>query len=107
MFQTGAEWRVQHSFTVFKRHPDIFKKDAPKKYFDEDGHSDNWLNYWVSNPINHSTKNNQVNPDNYWFVVEDEMFKPAFHVSESNIDVLHRLVQELIDFRLMQCIATN
>lgn len=93
---------AQQSFIVLKRHPVLFQKDLSEKYHAEDGKSSSWLKYWKSNPIKFSTKNNKEKPDDYWFIVEGDQFKPAFHVRDEHIDLLHGYVQELIDLRLME-----
>ena len=93
---------AEQSFIVLKRHPVLFQKDLSEKYHAEDGKFLSWLKYWKSNPIKFSTKNNKEKPDDYWFIVEGDLFKPAFHVREEHIDLLHGYVQELIDLRLME-----
>ena len=93
---------AQQSFIVLKRHPVLFQKDLSEKYHAENGKSSSWLKYWKSNPIKFSTKNNKEKPDDYWFIVEGDQFKPAFHVRDEHIDLLHGYVQELIDLRLME-----
>lgn len=95
------EQLAAQSFMILQRHPDVFRQDVPEKFRDENGQSPAWLKYWKANPIQFSTKNGKDNPEEYWFVVEHDTFKPAFDIQAGHVDRLHQWVQELIDLRLM------
>ena len=93
---------ANHSRYLFDRHPELINIDLPEQQRLLAADSAAWLTYWKNNPIKHSSSGSTGSKADYWFEVRDDRFYPRFTVSDSEIDTLHQMVQELLDLRLAQ-----
>ncbi len=87
------------SWQVLNRYPQLKQHDLPKQEQCLKATDKAWLTYWRKNPVNAFTKAKYP-----WFIIENDRFKANFEVSHSDKDMLHDLVQELVDLRLAQYI---
>lgn len=94
---------AERSWLVLKRRPDLFNSELPEKQKHLKASEPAWHRYWKNNPINAFVGNNKakITP---WFTVEEGVFIAKVTPNELEIDVLHQLMQELVDFRLAQYI---
>lgn len=93
---------ARHSRQVIERHPEIAARDLGPKERALTADSDGWFRYWRDNPIKFSTTGNADSKASYWFEIRDEHFCPAFTLPEQQLEILHQMMQELIDLRLAQ-----
>lgn len=97
---------AQKSHQVLARRPDLMAKDLPKNMQNCKENDNAWLKYWKTNPIKAFTENNNATGINtQWFKIENDHFVPTFHIEQNEIQPLHQLVQELVEFRLAQYIV--
>lgn len=97
---------AQKSHQVLARRPDLMAKDLPKNMQNCKEDDNAWLKYWKTNPIKAFTENNNATGINtQWFKIENDHFVPTFHIEQNEIQPLHQLVQELVEFRLAQYIV--
>ncbi|WP_461534740.1 DEAD/DEAH box helicase family protein [Spongorhabdus nitratireducens] len=86
------------SWQVLKRRPQLFQSELPEKQANlESGEDKEWHRYWNGNPVKAFLKSA---PD--YFEERDGRFTCTLPISADQRNVMHRLVQELVDLRLEQ-----
>jgi len=93
---------ARYSRQVIERHPDIAARDLGAKERALAADSEGWFRYWRDNPIKFSTKGNADSKASYWFDIRNDHFCPTFTLPDEQLEMLHQMMQELIDLRLAQ-----
>ena len=88
---------AEKSWQLLKRHPELFNSELPEKQQTMVATDSGWHTYWKGNPIKAFSQGKTT-----FFSVEDGLFTYTSTVKAEHRDVLHHLVQELVDLRLEQ-----
>ncbi len=92
---------ARKSYAVLQRHQPLLN-DLPKRFNNIDsGHSKQWHTYWKNHPINALIGGN-TNEQSSFFYIEKERFLFKTTIALSHHDTFNLLLQELIDYRLLQ-----
>lgn len=95
---------AQRSYQILLRRKPLHK-DLPEKFKNGDSKDrtleQSWKNYWHGNPINAWIGGNRGQGE-YFFSVALNLFKFHEKVSSRELDTLSLMVQEIVDFRLLQ-----
>jgi len=97
---------AQHSRVVLNRYPQLFSSELPAKQQTLLADSKAWHTYWLGNPIKAFT-NTIKSHSQQWFSVVDGMFAANITPAINDIEILHDLVQELVDYRLASYIKSK
>lgn len=101
---TTTEIIARKSFEIIKRHRPL-QYDLPEEFKDINklNQSDlsKWHSYWKGNPINAWIGGNR-NTGYFYFELNDGIFKFKDNLFKIDFDVFEDMVQELIDYRLLQ-----
>lgn len=91
----------QQSYEVLQRHQPLLNDVPPEYKASDSGRSTQWHTYWKRNPINAWIGGN-TNQRPSFFRIENNMFLFEKTIESAHQDVFHLLLQELIDYRLLQ-----
>ena len=84
-------------YVLYNDYHDLWNIDLDSEKKNYIATDKSWLAYWKKNPVAAYVKAN-----NPWFIVENKCFKANFAIAENQVDILHDLVQELVDYRLAE-----
>ncbi|WP_392339135.1 DEAD/DEAH box helicase family protein [Moritella marina] len=87
------------SWQVLNRYPDLFISELPDRQQGLVADSKAWHTYWLGNPIKAFTNTIKTHTKQ-WFSVVDGIFMANLTPTRDDVNVLHELVQELVDYRL-------
>lgn len=93
---------AEQSRYVLERHPDLLELDLPESQKHLPGNSKPWISYWKKNPIKFSTSGDAASKTQYWFKQEDNRYVPCFDLPENELETLHQMMQELLDYRFAE-----
>ncbi|TCS40420.1 DEAD/DEAH box helicase family protein [Reinekea marinisedimentorum] len=93
-----TEALAQRSREIFDRHPELLP-DIRADLQNCSSTDSRWHKYWLSNPINFLSKKDQ-NHSQAWFTVEHGVFKANINIDAAHINVLERMMQELVELLL-------
>ncbi|MBL4912069.1 DEAD/DEAH box helicase family protein [Shewanella schlegeliana] len=96
----------KRSWLVLNRRPDLFNSELPEKQRGLTAESEAWHKYWLGNPIKAFTNTIKSNSQQ-WFSVIDGFFVANIKPTAQELELLHELVQELVDYRLAKYINSK
>jgi superfamily II DNA or RNA helicase/HKD family nuclease/SOS-response transcriptional repressor LexA len=96
---------AERSWLVLNRYPQLFTTELPEKHQTSLIDNKAWHTYWLGNPIKAFTK--PKDSSHQWFSVVDGIFTANITPTVGDIEVLHGLVQELVDYRLARYIKSK
>lgn len=91
---------ARKSWFVIKRYPHLVNTDLNEKMQAVDADSASWFSYWKREPIRAFC--NQLKSGEQWFNVIDDHLVANIQVEKGDIEKVHQLTQELLDFRYAQ-----
>lgn len=97
---------AERSWQVLSRRPDLFARELPAKQQALAADSQAWHKYWLGNPIKAFT-NTIKSHSQQWFYVTDDLFTANVTPNSKDVAILHKLVQELVDYRLAKYITSK
>lgn len=101
-----VEELAEKSWHILRSYPILYAKELADKVKGCEGTDIKWVNYWKDNPIKAFTTTGKRDPEPL-FLIEDNKFKANLQVTSEEAPVLHKLVKELLDYRLARYIQTK
>jgi superfamily II DNA or RNA helicase len=105
--QTTADLAVR-SGEVLLRRPTLIDIDLPERFEHLSEalieHPGQWLTYWNSNPVNAFIGGNRKQAKAF-FELDDGRLQPRFTLAAEDHNTFHRMVQELVDYKLAMYMA--